>query len=292
MGVTRSLWEHPGHPYAGRTAVLATMHGKLPLIGPILERAIGMRVIDISVNTDMFGTFTGDIERRGSPLETAIAKARLGMNASGLSLGLASEGSVGPDRGLPLIVSDEEIVVLVDDHSGLIVWESNTSFEIVKASASFQPGEPLDAFLAGADFPKHMLTVRPNAGGTRPIWKGISDLEELQTAISECAAAASDGLALVQTDLRAHACPSRQMVIVGAAERLAARLIARCPRCKAPGWGDTGRVFGVPCNWCGTEVQLPRAKIQSCTFCNFELLEPIPGAEDGVDPGLCPLCNP
>lgn len=291
MGGTNSKWEYSDHPYAGRSAVLATMHGKLPLIGPVLENAIGMKVTDVSVNTDMFGTFTGDIERRESPLQTAIAKARLGIRSSGKSLGLASEGSIGPDRALPLIVSDEEIVVLVDDSSGLVVWESNTSFEIVKASASIRPGDTLGSFLKEADFPQHMLTVRPNVGSIRPIWKGISELEVLETAIRGCATASSDGLALVQTDLRAHTCPSRQKVIAGAAERLAVRLKTRCPRCKAPGWGDTGRLFGVPCGWCGTEVQLPRAKIQSCAFCDFELIEPIIGQET-ADPSKCPFCNP
>lgn len=286
------IWKYPDHPYAGRTAVLATKHGKLPLIGPILEESIGLKVVDVEVDTDVLGTFTGDVERRQSPLETAIAKARMGMRFTGETLGLASEGSIGPDKSIPFFISDEEIVVLVDDLSKLIVWESNTSFDIVKASATVSPGDALDTFLAEAEFPSHLLIVRPNSEATRPIWKGIDDLEVLKTAIDECAAADKDGLALVQTDLRAHACPSRQKIILGAAERLAARLMARCPQCKSPGWGETGKVFGVPCSWCGTQIQRPRAIIRGCPSCDFRLIEPISDSQEKADPGECPVCNP
>lgn len=292
MALENSTWIYPDHPYTGRTVVLATKHGKLPLIGPALESTIGMKVANEWVDTDILGTFTEDIRRKGSPLDTAIAKARMGMRSRGESLGLASEGSVGPDPALPLLISDEEIVVLVDDESRLITWETNTSFDIVRASATLRPGELTEAFLSEADFPRHKLTARPNDGHINPIWKGISDPEELDIAINECSKASSDGLALIQTDLRAHTCPSRQKVIAGAAQRLADRLMARCPQCKAPGWGETGRIFGIPCSSCGTEVQLPRSTIKGCAFCNFHLQEPITGAKQHVDPSQCPRCNP
>ena len=291
-GDLHSGWEGPDHPYAGRMAALATKHGKLPLIGPVLERAIGLKVIDAPVDTDVLGTFTGDVPRLGSPLETAIAKARLGMEAAGEELGLASEGSIGPDPSLPFVVSDEEIVVLVDDAAGLVVWESVRSFDIVSVSAKVRPEEDLDALLSRAGFPAHMLTVRPNSGAIRPIWKGIGSRADLEAAIGESAAVATDGLARVETDMRAHTCPSRREVIAEAARRLANRLAARCPLCEAPGWGNVDQIFGVPCSWCGTEVLLVRAEIRGCAACGFRSLKPIRGPQERADPGQCPACNP
>ena len=285
-------WEQPAHPYAGETAVLATKHDKLALIAPPLWRAVGLRVEAVAVDTDVLGTFTGEVPRKQPPLETAIAKARLGMNAAGAALGLASEGSIGPDPAMPFVHSDLEIVVLVDDENGIVVWESHASWDIVAGSASVSPDEDVGPFLAQARFPEHQLIVRPNRGALRPIYKGISSVGRLTAAVAVCAAAAPDGLARVETDMRAHACPSRRVVIAGAAERLAGRLAARCPACGAPGWGRIDVLLGVPCAWCGTEVARPRAEIDGCVACEHRQTRPIVSGDVLADPGECPHCNP
>ncbi len=287
-----SRWKGSAHPYAGSVATLATKHRKLPLIGPALEAAVGLRVVEIEIDTDVLGTFTGDVPRSGTPLETAIAKARLGISASGARVGLASEGTIGPDRTMPFALSDEEIVVLVDDDAGLVVWESVTSFEIVAASAALRPGDDADGLLERAGFPGHRLVVRPNSGPIHPIEKGIGTRRELAAAIAAAASASSDGLARVENDLRAHSSPSRQVVIAAAAERLAERLARRCPECFAPGWGPTGYLYGVPCAICETEVQVPRAKVSGCQACGSSSMEAIAYPGGKADPGQCPECNP
>ena len=287
-----SSWDHPSHPYAGRTAILSTKHDKLPLIGPAIERAVGLRVDAVAVDTDTLGTFTGDIPRLRTPLETAVAKARLGMSITGQELGIASEGSIGPDPAVPFVIADRELVVLVDDDAGIVVWETHSSWDIVTATATVSPEENLEAFIRQARFPGHKLIVRPNNGPVHPIRKGISTLGELTIAIKDCAAVAIDGLALVETDLRAHACPSRRAVIANAAERLARRIAARCTRCGAPGWGQVDVLVGVPCANCGTDVARVRAEIDGCTACEHRETRPIISLETYGDPGECPNCNP
>ena len=285
-------WEQVDHPYTGKGAVLATKHDKLPLIAPPLEQAVGLRVKAVAVDTDALGTFTGDIPRQGPPLDTAIAKARLGMHAAGRPLGLASEGSIGPDPAMPFVHSDREIVVFVDDENGIVVWESHSSWDIVASSTCAGSDEDLGPFLSQARFPEHQLIVRPNRGAVDPIHKGISNLDHLTAAVAECAAAAADGLARVETDLRAHACPSRRAVIAAAAERLADRIASRCPACGAPGWGRVDVLVGVPCAWCGTEVPRPRAEIDGCVACDHRQTRAVVSAETRADPGECPYCNP
>jgi hypothetical protein len=287
-----SRWDHAGHPYAGRVAVLSTKHAKLPLIGPPLQRAVGLQVDAVPVDTDTLGTFTGDIPRPGPPLETAIAKARLGMAAAGQALGIASEGSIGPDPAMPFVIADRELIVLVDDDTGIVVWETHASWDIVTATTTVRPGENLEQFLTRAGFPAHQLIVRPNSGQVQPIHKGVSDPGDLAAAVAECASVATDGLARVETDLRAHACPSRRSVIAEAAGRLASRLAARCPACGAPGWGRVDTLLGVPCAWCGTEVARPRAEIDGCPACEHRATRPVVSPETRADPGECPLCNP
>ncbi len=280
------------HPYAGKTAALATKHDKLGLIGPPLERAVGLQVEAVAVDTDSLGTFTGDIARRGTPLETAIAKARLGMSATGQTLGIASEGSIGPDPTMPLVITDRELVVLVDDDRRTVVSGSYTSSDIVTATAAVAPGNDLDALLTAADFPTHQLIARPNAGSIHPIRKGIANVEDLTASVSECAQASSDGFACIETDLRAHACPSRQAIITAAAERLAQRLAALCPSCGSPGWGVVDVLFGIPCAWCGSEVRRPRAEVDGCEACKHQEIRSVVALEARADPAECQICNP
>ena len=84
--------------YSGRGVALLTQHGKERMIAPVLESALGCRVERVTgYDTDQLGTFTRDVPRAGTQIEAARKKARIGMELSGLSLGLASEGSFGPD---------------------------------------------------------------------------------------------------------------------------------------------------------------------------------------------------
>lgn len=54
------------HPYQGRRATLATKHGKLALIGPVMFRRLGLEVETADVDTDVLGTFSGEVPRQGS----------------------------------------------------------------------------------------------------------------------------------------------------------------------------------------------------------------------------------
>ncbi len=106
--------------YAGRPIALLTRHGKERVIAPALEPALGCRVeLVTGYDTDRLGTFTREIPRAGSQLEAARRKARIGMELSGLSLGLASEGAFGPDPMAGLFPWNVEIVVFIDDEAGI-----------------------------------------------------------------------------------------------------------------------------------------------------------------------------
>jgi hypothetical protein len=120
--------EHPAfgkqRPYAGVRAVLATMHGKEAAIAPVLFHRLGL-VVDTApaLDTDVLGTFTGEIPRVGNIREAAIAKARLGMTATGSPIGIASEGSYGPHPHIPFMAAGVELMVLVDDTRSIVVSE-------------------------------------------------------------------------------------------------------------------------------------------------------------------------
>ena len=84
--------------YQGQMIALLTQHGKEKVIAPVLEPALGCQVVRVEgFDTDSLGTFIRDMARVGSQLDAARRKAQVGMELSGCPVGLASEGSFGPD---------------------------------------------------------------------------------------------------------------------------------------------------------------------------------------------------
>ena len=136
----------PLHPYKRARAALATMHGKGAVIGPALEFLLGMEiVVPPSIDTDTFGTFTGEIPRSGFMRDAALHKARLGMRLTGINVGIASEGSFGPHPAIPFIAAARELLVLIDDERNIIITEhiitERTNFDhiVVAPDDNLQP---------------------------------------------------------------------------------------------------------------------------------------------------------
>lgn len=90
----------PTSAYCGAVATLATMHDKSALIGPATSGALGMTVQTSHVDIDRSGTSTDDVTRPDNASDTAAAKPRLGMPATGTQLGLASEPTFGPSPAI------------------------------------------------------------------------------------------------------------------------------------------------------------------------------------------------
>jgi hypothetical protein len=83
--------------YCGQAAVLTTKHGKDRAIARPFRASLGLVItVKDEIDTDQLGTFTGEIERVGTPREVAIRKARLGMEAQFPSHALI----VRPNEGL------------------------------------------------------------------------------------------------------------------------------------------------------------------------------------------------
>lgn len=276
-------------PYCGRSAALATRHAKDVAIAPAFRDVLELEVVVVDIDTDAFGTFTGHIPRTDSPLNTAIAKARAGMVASGHVIGLASEGTIGPDPLMPFATADIETIVFVDEIRKIVVSETTRSIDTIAVRETVSGDTDLCAVLARADFPNHGVLVRPPNPQAGPIVTGITDQTVLERAISECTSA--HGAAVVESDLRACFSPSRMRVIHECATRLAQRLATPCPECASPGWGRIEPARGLPCSACGTFVETAiRADVFGCQSCSATV--EIARSEQLVEPRWCPSCNP
>ncbi len=278
-------------PYAGQRVALLTQHGKERMIAPVLERALGCRVERVAgYDTDLLGTFTRDIPRADTQFEAARKKARIGMELSGLPLGLASEGSFGPDPFAGMFPWNVEFLIWSDNERGLEVvgvaqGTANFSHLLVADWAA------AEAFARRSGFPEHYLVVRPEGADDPRIRKGIAAWAELEAAFAWALAESVHGRVFVETDVRAHANPTRMENIRLAAEDLAQKLCSLCPACDTPGFWIVERVAGLPCADCGAPTRETRAEVCGCLKCAHRFTRERTERQR-ADPGRCDYCNP
>ena len=270
------------HPYRGSRVALATQHGKERALAPPLARRPGLIVASVAIDTDRFGTFTGTVARAGTAAEAALAKARAGMEASGLPVGLASEGSFGPHPWLPFGAGGVETLAFIDAVRGLELTLSAVSRRTNFAHQEVTDGADIAAFLARIGFPSHALVVKGADGSV--LASGIQDMATL-------APLAWPGHRL-ETDMRAHLNPTRMAAIRSLAGRLAARLATLCPACGCPGFGQVDMQRGLPCSSCSQPTQGVLALVDGCTACGHRESRARPDGVTAASPASCDWCNP
>lgn len=294
--------------YYGRSAVITTKHHKAEALALPLKAGLGLTLTTAELDTDLLGTFTGEVERSGTPLETAMKKARLGMESCGAKLGLANEGSFGPHPYIPFISGCHEVLVFIDDELGLEISESIVSSTTNFAHIDCRSLEEAEEFLARVKFPRHALIVRPNKSKENlfqklsrsltgkladvPIRKGIQDREALLSAIALCKGISQDGLAHIETDMRAHMNPTRMRVLRALGVKLARRMRCACPACQFPGFGITGAEGSLSCEECGYPSEAPAFEIHSCANCRFKKTLRRNDGITNVEAMYCHRCNP
>ena len=277
-------------------AVLATMHRKEQAIAPVLEEMLGLRVEVLQgFDTDRFGTFTREVPRPGTQLETARLKARAALAAEPqAAFGLASEGSFGRHPWMPFVAGGRELIVLVDRDAGLelvgvdLTAETNCGSRLVGSVA-----EAL-AFAHDIGLPSHaVVAMGVHAGQPEPsqgLYKGLTTPESLETAVHELLG--RGGMAHIESDMRAHVNPTRMQAIERAARDLARLALSGSPRCDRPGCAIVERREGLPCAACGLPTRRSRLESGGCVGCGFRQ-ERLPATgQTPASPGECDVCNP
>ena len=293
MNDAKTAFEIHINPYAGQEIAFLTQHGKERVVAPVLDMALGCRVKRVAgFDTDELGTFTRDIPRYGSQLDAARRKARIGMQLSGTSLGLASEGSFGPDSHTGLFPWNVEVLLLIDDIRKIEVVGVHQG-PASQDHAWIKDWSELEAFAHRVGFPKQHLVLRPCSENDPRVRKGLADNSSLRAAFAWVKRLSSDQATIfVERDLRAHAHPERMANIGKAAHNLAEKLCSFCPQCGSPGYSVIERVSGLPCGECGLPTREQLEQIEGCPACDFREKR---RRSDGLtfsDPAHCKLCNP
>lgn len=290
IGNTQKYHFHADH-YKNREVALLTQHGKESVLAPILKESIGCIVTKVEgYDTDLLGTFSRDIPRAGSQIDAARKKARIGMDLARLPLGLASEGSFGPDPFAGMFPWNVEILIWIDNESGIevVAMAQGKSNQAHLLTDSWEEAE---AFAQQAGFPQHHLIVRPESENDPRIRKGITNWADFQASFADALKMSENHRAYIETDMRAHVNPTRMENIKTASEELARKLSSACPACGTPGYWIVERLEGLPCKRCGQPTREIRAEVYGCCKCAHRVTVERCDSEY-ADPGRCDHCNP
>lgn len=276
--------------YDDQVIALLTQHGKETLLTPVFEPALGCRIERVQgFDTDQLGTFAGEIKRLDGQLETARKKARIGMDLSGASIGLASEGAFVADPFGGLMPWNVEVLVWLDDRMQLEIvgMAQGPARSLHRALHGL---DALTQFAAEAGFPQHHLVLRPQSPTDTRVRKGLSDWPALKQAFLDCQRASNNQTVYAENDHRAFCSPTRQAMIERAAFDLLKKITSACPQCDMPGFSIVGHQTGRPCRACARPTALARSYNWRCGACHF-VKEEI-ASELLADPSRCDFCNP
>jgi uncharacterized protein YqkB len=267
------------------------MHGKEKVIAPVLEKQLGVKCFTINdFDTDVFGTFTGEIERKNNPVITAKAKCLAAMKVANCDLAMASEGSFGNHPAIYFATANEETLLLLDIKNNLEIWARKLSTDTNFYGCEIKSINEIDAIAELVKFPSHALIVRKSREEFTHITKGITSRSILET---QCLTLIKKyGSAFLETDMRAMYNPSRMAVIEKVTYKLVEKIKSLCPKCNCSGFGITNALGGLPCSSCNYPTHSVISHIYTCQKCNYTLEKKYPHNKTSEDPMYCGKCNP
>ncbi len=276
--------------FKGRKAVIATKHKKEEVIAPILENELGLICVTLKdLDTDKLGTFSGEVERKDDPITTLRNKCQMAIDASGINLAIANEGSFGAHPSIFFAQADDEFVMLLDKDNGIEIIEQELSLATNFDGTEVKSEGELIAFATKIGFPSHGIILKKGKNIFTGIIKESLSLEKLienyQTIKND------DNTAYAETDMRAMYNPTRMQIIEQATKRLAQKAKSICPNCSTPGFSVVDSVKGLPCEMCGLPTRSTLKHIYRCQKCNFIKEKEFPFKRK-EDPQYCDFCNP
>lgn len=277
--------------FENRKLIIATKHQKEQVIAPIVSKELGITCItDNTFNTDVFGTFTGEIERTTDPIATARQKCLTAMQQNNCTLGIASEGSFGPHPTLFFVNADDEFLIFIDSKRKLEIVVREISTDTNFNGKEITTEAELLQFANTAGFPQHALILSNAKNNYATIHKGITNSKELISCFNKVQQ--THQTVYVQTDMRAMYNPTRMKVIEQATVKLVKKIQSVCPICKTPGFGITEIKKGLACSLCGLPTNDIISHLYVCTHCNHTQENMYPNKKTTANPLHCNYCNP
>lgn len=277
--------------FAGRNLVIATKHKKEKVIAPILEKELDVKCeIPKNFDSDIFGTFSGEIDRLMNPIETGRMKCLKAIELTGCDLAIASEGSFGPHPTIGIVNADDEILVLIDKKNNLEFISRELSTQTNFNGNEIKSYAELKNFTKLVKFPSHGVILRKSKDAMDDIYKGITNKKDLKKTFDILMDKYTSLYA--ETDMRALYNPSRMAVIEKTTKKLIEKIKTVCPKCSTPGFAITDSKPGLKCENCKLPTRSTLLHILTCQSCGFNQEKMYPNNRFSEDPMYCDICNP
>lgn len=277
--------------FVNRNLVIATKHKKEEVILPLVQTELKVKcfVLD-DFDTDLLGTFSGEIERKTNALDTVRNKCLLAMDYSNCDLGIASEGSFGVHPTVFFATANEEFLILIDKKNNLEIvvrelsLDTNFDGKIIKSEAE------LFNFAHKSLFPSHGLILKNAEEQFSEVQKDFRNKKGLLDSYHYFIR--KYGSCYVETDMRAMNNPTRMRVIEKATHKLIEKIKSCCPECITPGFGIKNAIAGLRCELCNMPTKSTLAHVYECEKCHYTLEKRYPNNKTYEDPTYCDFCNP
>lgn len=277
--------------FEGRKLVIATKHKKELVIGPPLKATFGLDFFSSDyLDTDTFGTFSGEIERLQNPVDTARIKCNMAMDLHHVDLAISSEGSFGSHPHVFFLPADLEYLMLLDRKNDMEIVVKTISTSTNYESITLLSTENLQEFLTRVQFPSHGLILRKSAKDYTCIDKGIVCEKILMDRLAFYLE--TFGQCYLETDMRAMFNPTRMEVIRDLVEKLKVEMNQICPKCNFPGFSVSDVVRGLLCSNCHWPTKSVKELVYTCKKCHYSCIEINAEAKKYEEPMYCDFCNP
>lgn len=95
-------------------------HERTIVIAPVFQKYWNCRLIRTALDTDLLGTFIGEVPRVHDQLTTCRMKA---YQAALLAMQSCAEGCFGPHPLIPWVPMNHEVMVLIDKERDIFIQE-------------------------------------------------------------------------------------------------------------------------------------------------------------------------
>jgi hypothetical protein len=277
--------------FTERKIVIATKHSKEKVIAPLFEKHFNVQCFtDLNFDSDLFGTFSGEINREDDAVTTVRNKCLHAMKLTECNMGIASEGSFVRHPFFNFQMIDDELLIFIDHENNLEIIVREISVETNFSNLTLKSIKELKPFLENIHFPSHGVIIRKEMNDFTGMEKGIQCYEKLESLVKLYIK--KWGKVYLETDMRANFNPRRMQLIEKLTMQLIEKIKSTCPRCQTPGFGITNTQEGLPCNQCGLPTKSILNYIYGCNKCQF--MKSISSSTDKQfeDPMYCDYCNP
>ena len=142
--------------FQGRKLLIATKHKKEEVMVPLFQKHLDVDCfVAKEFDTDLLGTFSGEIERKLDVIETLRQKCLLSIKSTDFDMVVASEGSFGVHPTLFFAHADDELVMFKDIKNNLEIVARHLSVETNFDGMEINTTQELEDFAHKVKFPSH-----------------------------------------------------------------------------------------------------------------------------------------